>query len=47
MNGENIIAWNVTNWVTILIMAAAGFFVVGLAQKWWQQNNTQAGTSSQ
>lgn len=31
---ENIIAWNATNWVTVLLMAAIGFFVVGLALKW-------------
>lgn len=30
---ESIISWNVTNWVTIVLMAAIGFFALGLAQK--------------
>lgn len=34
---ENIIAWNVTNWVTVILMAAIGFFLLGIAQKWMQQ----------
>jgi hypothetical protein len=33
---ENIIAWNTTNWVTVILMAAIGFFLVGLALKWKQ-----------
>lgn len=37
---ENIIAWNVTNWVTVLIIAATGFFAIGAAQKWY--SNRQA-----
>jgi hypothetical protein len=32
---ENIIAWNVTNWVTVILMAAIGFFLIGVGQKWW------------
>jgi hypothetical protein len=30
---ERIITWNVTNWVTVVLMAAIGFSVLGLAQK--------------
>ena len=26
---ENIITWNLANWVTVVIMAAIGFFVLG------------------
>jgi hypothetical protein len=33
---ENIIAWNVTNWITVILMAAIGFFVLGLLLKWKQ-----------
>lgn len=33
---ENIIAWNVTNWVTVILMAAIGFFVLGSLMKWRQ-----------
>ena len=28
-----ILTWNVTNWVTVIIMAAAGFIVLGFIQK--------------
>lgn len=34
---ENIIAWNVANWITIVLMAAIGFFLIGLGQKAYQQ----------
>lgn len=27
---ENIISWNFTNWVTIVLMALGGFFVLSL-----------------
>lgn len=30
---ENIIAWNFTNWITVLLMAAIGFFLLGIVQK--------------
>lgn len=33
---ENIIAWNVTNWVTVILMAAIGFFLIGTVIKWKQ-----------
>jgi hypothetical protein len=36
---ENIIAWNVTNWVTVILMAAIGFFLLGLALKWKQSKS--------
>lgn len=32
---ENIIAWNVTNWVTVLLIGLTGFFALGAAQKWY------------
>jgi len=32
---ENIITWNVTNWITVVIMAAIGFFLLGVAQKYY------------
>ncbi len=34
---ENIIAWNVTNWVTVVLMAAIAFFLLGIILKWIQQ----------
>lgn len=35
MAEENIIAWNFTNWLTVILMAAIGFFLLGIALKWW------------
>jgi hypothetical protein len=32
---ENIITWNVANWISVTIMAAIGFGLLGLAQKLW------------
>jgi len=34
MADENIITWNVTNWVTIVLMAAVGFFLFATIQKY-------------
>jgi hypothetical protein len=28
MDGPNVITWNFTNWVTIVLMAAVGFAIV-------------------
>lgn len=36
---ENIITWNVANWITVVLMGAIGFFLFGLAQKWYQQKS--------
>ncbi len=30
---ENIITWNVTNWITVVLMAAVGFAFVAFVQK--------------
>jgi len=30
---ENIISWNVTNWITVVLMAGIGFFLLGLIRK--------------
>jgi hypothetical protein len=32
-NDSVILTWNATNWITIILMAATGFFVIGTAQK--------------
>lgn len=34
MAEETIISWNVANWVTIVLMAAIGFAVIAVVQKW-------------
>jgi hypothetical protein len=38
---ENIVTWNVTNWITVVLMVGIGFAFLGFAQNWWttrQQN---------
>jgi hypothetical protein len=30
MNGETILTWNVTNWITVVLMAVLGFAAIGL-----------------
>jgi hypothetical protein len=32
---ENIITWNVTNWLTVVLMVAIGFTILGFAQNYW------------
>lgn len=27
---ESILTWNITNWITVVLMALLGFFVLGL-----------------
>jgi len=34
--GGTILSWNLTNWVTVVLMAMIAFFLIGLAQKWYQ-----------
>jgi hypothetical protein len=33
MAEETIITWNVTNWITVILMAAIGFVLLGFLQK--------------
>lgn len=33
----SILTWNFTNWVTVILMAAIGFALVGLGVKFYQQ----------
>ena len=34
MADENILTFNVTNWITIVVMAAAGFFALATIKKY-------------
>lgn len=34
MADDNIITWNVTNWITVVLMAAVFFFALGAVQKY-------------
>jgi ABC-type antimicrobial peptide transport system permease subunit len=33
LDDGNIITWNVANWVTVVLMAAIAFAIIGVAQK--------------
>jgi hypothetical protein len=37
---ENIITFNFTNWVTVLVMAFAGYVVFSLIAQTWHKNET-------
>jgi hypothetical protein len=37
-----IITWNVTNWITIILMAAVGFALLGLGMKFYQSRTQGA-----
>lgn len=33
---DTILTWNVTNWVTVLVMAFLGFLIVGAGAQAWK-----------
>lgn len=37
-----VITWSVTNWITIILMAAIGFFIIGLGMKFYQSRTQGA-----
>lgn len=39
---STIISVNVTNWVTVVLMAAVGFGLLAAATKWYQSRATAA-----
>lgn len=40
---ENIITFNFTNWITVLVMAVAGFVVFSVLAQAWTKYKTQSG----
>jgi hypothetical protein len=40
---ERIITWNVANWVSVVLMAAIGFTLLGLAQKFYAKKASSNG----
>jgi hypothetical protein len=32
---ENLITWNVSNWITVVLMAAIAFAILGVIKKWY------------
>lgn len=43
---ENILSWNVANWITVVLMAAIAFFLLGVVQKWMQSRIHQSAPES-
>lgn len=41
MAEETIISWNIPNWITIVLMAAVGFALLGVGAKLYQQYQAQ------
>lgn len=39
---QNVITWNITNWITVVLMAAIGFALFGLGQKYYQSKTKVA-----
>ena len=37
MEGEAIITWNPTNWITVVLMVAIGFTIIGMVTRIVQQ----------
>jgi hypothetical protein len=42
MAEENILTWNVSNWITVVLMAAVGFGILAFAQKYIAAKKTAA-----
>lgn len=42
--GENIISWNFTNWITVVVMVTIGFTILALIAQGYKavQNNNAA-----
>lgn len=43
---ETILNWNVTNWITVVLMALVGFAILAFAQKSYQKYATGAGKTT-
>lgn len=45
---ESILTWNVTNWVTVLVMVFLGFLIIAAATQGWKtvQANRAANSGS-
>jgi hypothetical protein len=43
---ENILSWNFTNWITVVLMAGIMFFLLGIVQKMMQQKVNPGGDNA-
>jgi hypothetical protein len=42
MNDAVILHWNVTNWITVVLMAALGFMALSLVAQGWKSYRAKA-----
>lgn len=43
---ETILTWNVTNWITVILMAAVGFMVLGAASQAYKNYIAKSGPNA-
>lgn len=43
---RTLISWNLPNWITIMLMAAAGYAVLAVVTKWLKGTGTMAGSAA-
>lgn len=39
---ENILSWNIPNWITVLLMVGVSYAIFGAAVRIWQQKQQNA-----
>lgn len=44
---ETILTWNVTNWITVVLMAALGFLALALVAQFFHAARGKASTTTQ
>lgn len=44
MAEETIITWSTANWITVVLMAAVGFGLLGVGMKLWQKRQQGSGS---
>jgi len=42
MAEPTILDWNFANWITVVLMAAVGFAILGVGMKLWQKRQAAA-----
>jgi len=43
---DNIITWNLANWVSVVLMALLGFFALGAIMSWYRQKVGAVGNTT-
>lgn len=42
MDSETILTWNVTNWITVVIMVSVGFAILACIAQFYHSNKSDA-----